>query len=227
MKRWIGSITTLLALVFVSALAPSNRAVKKTERLEGAAARQHIEKKIASRADWKAAHEKTVRELTERGFKPTDRFIVQRRYTQLSPLQRLVGLIVPTALADLYTYSNDEGEITQADWNDGDDSTYEGEVWMYHYGTSSWANAGWQLDITTAENTHVVWTSTGSSSSGAAAWRALLGYTQCAVAGCIGSAVACALSGPAWGPCAGAWCAGAQVGCAAGSVFYFIFEGNT
>lgn len=161
----------------------------------------------------KALHERNITDLTARGYSPTDFYTVIIRGHELTPVEHVVRGIVnsvaPTAFAQVVMYSDGDGELDMWPWDDGNPATYEGDVYMENFSNGASISAAWQLDISSAENHHLIYANS--------AYNSLVAYTACAVGGCVGGAAWCWITGPAWGWCAGLNCIRSELICALGA----------
>lgn len=128
------------------------------EQLVGSAALAHLQNMKSRQPQAFAAATKALR---ARGFEPTEIVFVQRTLRLASTGNR-PGLNDGAPIFAEYTESNSEGEITLWSWDDGNNDTWEGTIYVEKYGGES-AMAEGQLDIAT-ENywwyyTNVVWES--------------------------------------------------------------------
>jgi hypothetical protein len=133
----------------------ANNGSVAVEELRGAAALAHMQNLRSRRP---AAFAKVAMSLRARGFVPTDIVYVQRTVRLASGGSG--GSIAPQFAS--YSESNSEGEITLWSWDDGDDRTWEGSIYVEKYGGES-AMAEGQLDVSTESwswyYTDVVWES--------------------------------------------------------------------
>ncbi|MGN6182724.1 MAG: hypothetical protein ACTHQM_03620 [Thermoanaerobaculia bacterium] len=88
------------------------------------------------------AFEKAERRLTARGFTPTDRVVVFR-----------TGAVAPANFAPVQSVETTEGEIVFWSWDDGDDSTWEGTMWLARYSNGAELLQEAQFDVATTTPT--------------------------------------------------------------------------
>ena len=120
----------LSMLLVASSLSAAASAV---EKLEGTAAVEHL---AALRAEKAKLFRKAEARMLERGFKSTDIVAVARTEQKgIQPAQS--------------TYSNSSGEILIWSWDDGDDSTWEGTIYVEDYARGGTALWDVQLDVST------------------------------------------------------------------------------
>ena len=121
---------------------------KSVQVLTGVEALNHLKNLQARRPQVFA---KSSERLRARGWKPTENVVVVR--TVRDSLARRGGSngIVPAQTA--YT---DEGEVVFWSWDDGDDGTWEGEMWAQRYSDAAEALSDAQADVRT-EDQYVIW----------------------------------------------------------------------
>jgi hypothetical protein len=187
------------------------------EVLRGRLALVHLENLRSRKAE---AFAKASASATARGWRPTEEVVVYRSV--------LEGVSASDAI---YT---DEGEVVFWSWTDGDDSTWEGEMWSTNYSSGGEVIEEAQVDVA-VEGYPVLYSSIIHSkdgefhkdpaSNGGASTASLVpmfdtrqfikDWIGCVVGCCVLAAGGCLLSGPGWAGCMLLMCVGAcQTGCA-------------
>jgi hypothetical protein len=118
----------LLLTLFMSVSLFATPAV---ERLDGPAAVKHLDKVKAAKAQ---LFRKAEARMRERGFESTDAVMVTKTSS---------GVVAPAQDA----YSDSTGEIVFWSWDDGDDSTWEGTIYVEDYATGAYSIWDAQIDI--------------------------------------------------------------------------------
>lgn len=122
------------------------------EVLEGVEAKRHLENLMSRRP---AAWARAKADLLARGFTPTDIVVVHRSIRQVkgpaAAREPHVQLASETQIQD------SDGEIVFWSWDDGDDSTWEGSMYMSDYEYSSEALSNTQLWIADEESHYPLW----------------------------------------------------------------------
>lgn len=85
-------------------------------------------------------------ELADRGFAPTNLILALETVVVVGQERREAPAGVGFAST---TVSNSSGEVIIPSWDDGDDSTWEGVIYVEDYSTGEWATYAGQLDIST------------------------------------------------------------------------------
>lgn len=172
----------------------------------------------------RAAFRDAERSLAGRGLKPTRVVGVVRSLSTASSKRRGTGPIRPVA-------SDGTGEITVWAWDDGDDSTWEGLVYIERYGEGAVTFTTqiyipdqamrWNDPISYERfREPVILTSHRGSSRGGIQLidrrpqEKIADWATCAFFWCLGAAVGCIVMGPLWYPCFLAGCFTALIGCA-------------
>jgi hypothetical protein len=218
----VGCVLTLVAtsdVAQVMVACPQHRVTTLT----GAAAKAHMERRLLKHPEMRAAHEKAILDMRQRGFKPTDKYFVRIEDTKARPLQRLTQWLVPSLAAQ--TMSNSDGEVDLSAWDTGDDGYFAAEAFFANYNDGGTADGTMEFDIHSQDTFGVV-SANGQTSSGSTSQyaNAIQEWAVCTLSGCAGSLTACWLSGPGWGACAIAWCGGAEVGCAVGAALHHVYQ---
>lgn len=117
------------------------------ERLQGTAALAHLEN-IKSRNP--KAFAQARKNLLNRGFRPTNRVYVERTVRLVSGRPtREPGKALPV---QDYSETNEDGEIAFWSWDDGDDGTWEGTIYVEVYSTGDASTWEGQIDATTEDH---------------------------------------------------------------------------
>jgi hypothetical protein len=213
--------------------------VSGTRILRGPAAKAHLGEVWRSHPDMKAALARSEQTLRARGYHPT-REVVLYVVTPEGPRERPIDF---KTAQDAWA-SDGTFEIAAYSWDDGSNSTWEGEVRVYDWTTGAWGVYDHQYDVNWPGT--IYWQSTayytrpfrqirGNAVDGgtlrlAANTRALRqypdwrGYYGCAAAGCVGTVAGCAVvaiatGGSTFAPCFFGGCTGSLVRCAFGNIF--------
>jgi hypothetical protein len=185
-----------------------------------------MEARIAKDPALQRQHEKVVRELTAKGYKPTTLQVVRITTTEPTLLQRAVNLVSPTLYAQVHSDPN-IGETDVSPWDSGNNNVFTGEALLIDYGSDGWGDGTMAFDVSSEGSFHLI-SANGDvgpgpvGAGGARYWDALYDWSICTVSGCAGALTACWISGPAWGQCAIAWCGGAEVSCAVSGILNHI-----
>lgn len=132
-------------------VSPNGRTA--VEKLTGEPARAHLRNLKARRG--KGFLDADTR-LRARGFRQTENVVVLRSVSLVA------GRAIPrngTALVE-DTISTGDGELVFWSWDDGDDSTWEGSIYMCSYSPEADLLADAQLDISTGLNPEPIWEET-------------------------------------------------------------------
>lgn len=127
------------------------------ERLVGEAARLHLQNLKTSK---RAAFEKAGAHLRSRGYWPTDEVVVLRSIDLYARGAETRGILPASDTA-----ATSEGEVVFVSWDDGDDRTWEGSVYMDEYNSTAEALFDGQIDTADPDLTPV-WEETVYYSSG-------------------------------------------------------------
>lgn len=131
------------------------------ERLNGEAAWRHLDIRIAQNPALKAAYERSRMETFARGYNATWTVYVEKR-TVRKPMGRAADpadnvlaqvrdLLVARVSAQEYGESNESGEFIASAWNDGNDDTWEGSLYVQRYSDGAWRLYDTQLDAGTSD----------------------------------------------------------------------------
>lgn len=213
------SILVVIGITFygrsATARQTATEARKRVERLTGAEAKAYLENVWNRDAKRKAAHLKAVALLQSRGYKPTDIVVVVRRLSASPPAPiatRLLSWFFPAVAAQ--TYQTGDGDVWFSSWDDGDDSTWEGELGGNDYQYGNYADGAAQYYM---QGDQVNWAD-GYIDMARSSYAAGYGrqfFTRI-VGACGTAAGGCWWSGAAFGQCMAAWCGvGGLGGCSA------------
>lgn len=97
------------------------------ESLIGAAAREYVKQKLAADKELRDAFHKSAERLEARGYRKTEEVFVQRSRSTNGPSASGV-----TTMEDRFVAEGD-GEVIFYSWDDGDDTTWEGEIYSKDY----------------------------------------------------------------------------------------------
>jgi len=87
--------------------------------------------------------------LAQAGYRPTS-IVVALRLTHFSPVSAVRGL-GPAGALPTTTVATSAGEVIFHSWDDGDDGTWEGSVYVERYSDGAWVLYDVQYDIETAD----------------------------------------------------------------------------
>lgn len=129
------------------------------ERLTGEAAWRHLDIRIAENPRLKSAYERSRKEMFARGYNATWTVYVEKRIV-LEPVGRpannvlvqILNLAVARVSAQEYSESNESGEFIASAWDDGNDNTWEGSLYVHRYSDGAWRLFDTQLDAGTSED---------------------------------------------------------------------------
>ncbi len=190
----------------------------------------YISKREAADSTYRIVRGRAAASLRARGFQPTDdaRVVTLRvPRKDIAPLvmglgERVLSWVVPKASAEEY-----EGyEIIAESWDDGDDSTWEGNVYVRNLTSGYWASSNEQQWLQ-SEPYVSNWAQNVSTNLPAPQYRCRKTGSPCGYCGdasvwrcnldrglddawpwCVGGAAGCVLSGPLWLKCASVNCYG-------------------
>lgn len=206
---------------------------KVVRDLQGAAALSYIAAREGADPVFRDARQKAAAMLLAQGFRPTGyarvaTFHVPKASAPMIDrglLARLLNLVEPRLLAEVY-----EGyDIIPQSWDDGDNSTWEGNVWVQELSTGYWMSsneqqllpaepywANWANQVSTNMQPPQRCRKAGSACGYCAETSAIRCNLQNALNDrwpyCAGGALACVASGPAWLGCSGLHCWGQLFG---------------
>lgn len=199
------------------------------ERLAGEAAHAYLRNLKARRSE---GFRRAQAKLEARGFVQTDQVAVFRSVSLVGGRQ--VSRDDVTFVEDVFTTG--DGELVFWSWDDGDDTTWEGSIFMASYSPEADLLANAQLDISTSLNDEPIWEETisynpprGGPFNQEASGDGL--DTAPTRVACASDDIVAGLAGPtldrdlvfvgsfagmvkSWAACSLAGCAGAAVACA-------------
>lgn len=129
------------------------------ERLTGEAAWRHLDIRIAQNSALKVAYERSRAEMSSRGYSATWTVFVERRIVR-TPMRRppnsvvaqFKHLIMPSLSAQEYSEANGSGEFIATAWDDGNDDTWEGSIYVQRYSDGAWRLYDSQVDAGTSDD---------------------------------------------------------------------------
>lgn len=128
------------------------------EVLTGEAASNHLRNLKARRVK---AFETSDLSLRSRGWRPTGHAVVMRT---LRPANARRDSSADSGIALVQNIYTDEGEVVFSSWTDGDNQTWEGEMWAINYSTGGEVLQEGQIDSLTHDVTYesTVWSKAGA-----------------------------------------------------------------
>lgn len=222
----------------------NDRSSFRAEVLKGMRALSHLRNLQSRRPDVFAKSEVRLR---ARGWVPTETVVVFRSLRDTIATTSAVTTLETTI-------TSDEGEVTFWSWNDGDNGTWEGEMFASRYEDSAEVGTAGQIDIRTAAPV-VLWEevfyekpgtgedfqeplsaspisrNSGSTSIGSIQPNKMnttdffWDWVDCVVATCLTAIVGCASVGPGYIECVVLFCHAGVIGCAVAKIIRYIARG--
>ena len=126
------------------------------ERLTGEEARRYWDVRVAKNPVLQAAYHRSRAQMERRGFHATWTVHVERRFVKSpvgraadSVLTQVANLLVAQLSAAQHSESNQSGEFIASSWDDGDDDTWGGSIYVERYSDGAWRLFDAQLDAGT------------------------------------------------------------------------------
>lgn len=156
--RWIAALTLTLIIaapllgVVLGAVRTRHAGAMSNVRIEhftGEKARTYFESLLARNPQMRAAYDRAVADLRQRGFKPSGTLHVERRY-HVTPghtgfLDRLVALLEPVLHAQNYfDETNGDGEFVMDGWGSGDPRYWVGTIYCRRFSDGKWIMGDWE-----------------------------------------------------------------------------------
>jgi len=198
--------------------------------IKNAAAMTYITGRAAGDPAFRDVQERAATMLRERGLTPTDHArVLTIQVPRMAPktvlLERMLGLVAPRVTAEEY----DGFEVYIESWNDDDDSTWEGNIWVQELATGAWVSANeqkqlppapyivnWADQVGTSQRPLQQCRKSGSVCGYCGSWEAANCNLGRAIDDswpfCVGFAWACGFTGPMWPECASVACIGPLLG---------------
>jgi hypothetical protein len=199
--------------------------------LQGRDARGYIMAKEGSDPTFAAIQRKAAAQLHARGLRPTDIAVFAVMDVPRIPQEPLglVGRILELFEPKLIAEEIDGYEVLGQSWDDGNNGTWEGNLYSREIGSGYWISANeqrqlppepyeinWNDVVGHNMNPRVDCRKRGSVCGFCASADVWSCTARAAVADrwpyCAGGALACVASGPAWLQCAGLYCWGQMFG---------------
>lgn len=140
--RGAAAVVGVMALVAVTGTRAASSGGSHTQQLTGQYAQAYVAQKEQRQPKFREERKEAADDLRAQGFKPTGKIVVVRVTGDMAGrttfLGRLAHALVAPALAQ--TFSTSAGEVVLETWNDGDNSTWEGHVYVENYATGDWSS---------------------------------------------------------------------------------------
>ena len=135
--RGAAALVGVMAFVAISATRAAFTGTH-TEQLTGSHAVAYVAQKERRQPAFREERQEAAEELRAQGFTPTGQVVVIRQLGRPTALARLAALASTPVLAQ--SFSTSAGEVILETWDDGDDSTWEGHVYVENAATGDWSS---------------------------------------------------------------------------------------
>jgi hypothetical protein len=141
---------TIIATLVIS-LVPCYAAAQAVTIKNGASAVQFVEQVARRNPMFRMVEARSAQRLSAKGLRSRPELATVYRYhrhTQKTMMNQLSQWFLPTLIANQDAYGDSEGYVVFSPWDDGDDSTWEGNIFVQANDPSgTWYSLDTQVDL--------------------------------------------------------------------------------